>query len=285
MNERLRLKDWPARFARRVMSWRRLHFVWFLLLASMSITARAPAQHPSASGDLLGHKTVVLDPGHGGHDLGAVGPSGLAEKTVTLALANKIKDALAGDCAVYLTRDGDYRLDIEKRTAVANHHRADVFISIHAGSSFHHKARGMAIFVYGPGSGQGSPRQEMARDAKRGETLRPWGRIQLRHTTKSQRLADVVHDALVARLNPIDRGVYRAPCLVLRGADMPAILVEVGYISHPAEEKELKDPEFMSAVAEAVGQGVREFFRRTSGCMNNKGMIEGKYGAGRGAAW
>jgi N-acetylmuramoyl-L-alanine amidase len=244
-----------------MISQRRLHLIW-LLLVSVSLAARAPAQDVSLSNDLLGHKVVVLDPAHGGHDPGAVGPSGLAEKDVTLVLAKKIKDALAGTCAVYLTRDGDYWLDIEKRTAVANRHRADVFISLHAGGSLHHKAQGMAIFLHGPSSGRGLSLEPVEHVADGGQTPPPWGQIQLRHTAKSKRLADLVHNELVARLNPMDRGIQRAPCLVLRGADMPAVLVEIGYLSHPAEEKVLKNPESMSALAEAIGQGVVEYFGR-----------------------
>jgi N-acetylmuramoyl-L-alanine amidase len=263
LNQRVRSKVSPSRHARQMMSQRGLQLISLLLLASVSFTAKAPAQDVSLSHDLLGQNVVVLDPGHGGHDPGAVGPSGLAEKDVALVLAKKIKDALAGTYAVYLTRDGDYGLDIEKRTAVANYHRADVFISLHAGGSLHHEAQGMAVFYYGPGTGQGLSPEPVAPVGDGGQTLHSWDQIQLKHTAQSRRLADLVHDQLVARFNPVDRGIDRAPCLVLRGADMPAVLVEIGYVTHPAEEKVLKDPGSMSTVAEAIGQGIREFFERT----------------------
>jgi N-acetylmuramoyl-L-alanine amidase len=246
-----------------MMSQRRLQLISLLLLASVSLAARAPAQDVSLSHGLLGDKVVVVDAGHGGHDPGAVGPSGLAEKDVTLVLAEKIRDALTPDYTVYLTRDGDYWLDIEKRTAVANHFRADVFISLHAGGSLHHKVQGMAVFYYGPGTGQGLSPEPVEHDIEGGEPLRRWGQIQLRHTAQSKRLADLLHNALVAGPNPMDRGIHRAPCSVLGGADMPAVLVEIGYVSHPAEEKVLMDPGSMSTVAEAIGQGIREFFERT----------------------
>jgi len=269
------LKDCATRYTRRMMSRSKCYLIWILLLIAFSLKTKAPAQDVSLSDNLLGHKIVVLDPAHGGHDPGAVGPSGLAEKDVTLVLAKQIRNALSSDYAVYLTRDGDYWLDIEKRTAVANHYRADIFISLHAGGSLHHKAQGMAIFLHGHGSGQGLSPEPAENVGNGGETLRPWDQISLRHTAKSNRLADFVHDELVARLNPMDRGIQRVPCLVLRGADMPAVLVEIGYVSHPAEENELGDPSYMSAIAEAIGQGIRDFLAQTSGCINNKGMIEG----------
>ncbi len=246
-----------------MMSYSRLHLIWLLLLVSVSLTAEAPAQDISLSNDLLDYKVVVLDPGHGGHDSGAVGPSALAEKDVTLVLAKKIKDALGPDSTVYVTRDGDYWLNIEKRTAEANHHRADVFVSLHAGGSLHHKAQGIVIFCYGSGTGQGLSAQPVKNAGECTSGPHPWDHIQLRHTIKSKRLADLLHNELLAAINPMDRGIHTAPCSVLRGADMPAVLVEVGYVSHPAEEKQLGDPSFTSAVAKAIGRGIREFFGRS----------------------
>jgi len=216
----------------------------------------------------------VLDPGHGGHDRGAIGPSGLVEKDVTLRLAKRIKEILSGTYAVYLTRNADYWLSIESRTAVANHRHADIFISLHAGGSFEHKARGVAIFLHAPDCGQGLSPEPVEHAGDGGKTMGPWSQIQLRHTAKSKCLADLVHNELVERVHPMNRGIREAPCLVLRGADMPAILVEVGYVSHPAEEAELMEPEVIATAAEAVCQGIRRFFTQTSGCMNAKGMIE-----------
>jgi len=239
------------------------HLMPLLLVVAVSLTAKAAAQEISLSHDLPGRQVVVLDPAHGGRDPGAVGPSGLAEKDATLVLAEKIRDVLTPDYTVYLTRDGDYWLDIEKRTAVANHYRADIFISLHAAGCLHHMAQGMAIFLYGSGSDQGLSPEPVENIGDGEEILRPWDQIQLRHTNKSKCFAALVHHELVAKLNPMDRGIQSVPCLVLRGVDMPAVLVEVAYVSHSAEEKELRDPSFMSAVAEAIGQGIREFLGRS----------------------
>lgn len=246
----------------RPMGSQKRYALLFILVLSVSFPGKAWAQDLSSLPGLAGRKVIVLDPGHGGHDHGAVGPSGLAEKTVALNLARKLKETLAKDYAVYVTRDGDYWLNIENRTAMANHHRADLFVSLHTGGSSHHKARGMAVFSYGPG--QGLALQEVAPVVVTGERLRPWDQVQWIHRTKSKFLANLVHSHLLARLNPIDRGIHEAPCLVLRGADMPAILIEAGYVSHPEEEKELNDPDIITTVAEAVGEGIKEFLRNQS---------------------
>lgn len=273
------------RCVRHMMPRGEFHPTLLLLLVAVSLTAKAAAQEISLSHDLPGRQVVVLDPAHGGHDPGAVGPSGLAEKDVTLVVAEKIRDALSPDYTVYLTRAGDYWLDIEKRTAVANHYRADIFISLHAGGCLHHKAQGMAIFLYGPGSGQGLSPEPVENMGDGGETLRPWDQIQLRHTDKSKDLAALLHDELVARFNPMDRGIQSVPCFVLRGADMPAVLVEIGYVTHPAEENVLKDPESISAVAEAIGLGIRGFFGQTGSCIMKRGVLGEETVTGRGAAW
>lgn len=268
------------------MSSRKLLLIWPALLLFALFKDEALPAGISLAPWSPGQKVVVLDPGHAGHDPGAMGPSGLPEKAVTLALAQKIKEILSGAYAVHLTRNGDYWIDIEKRTAVANHLRAHIFISLHAGGSFHHKARGMAIFYYGPDTSQRStsPR-ENDHISEAGEKLYRWDHIQSKHTEKSELLANFVHKQLLARLNPMDRGIHEAPCLVLRGADMAAILVEIAYLCHPAEEKNLKDPGVISAVAEAICEGIRDFFRQTNGCTNHKGMIQKRPAAGRGAAW
>jgi len=203
---------------------------------------------------------VVLDPGHGGHDSGAVGSSGLAEKDVTLALAKKISDTLTGDHRVYLTREGDYWLDIEKRAAMANHRRGHVFISLHAGGALDHRAQGVAVFYFGTETPQGFSTEPAGPVGDGGQILPPWDQMHLKHAAQSKRLANVINRELVARLNSADRGVQTAPCLVLAGVDMPGVLVEIGYVTHPSEEKFLKASDAISAVAEAVAQGIRDFF-------------------------
>ena len=124
-----------------------VRLMWaYLLVLGWIFYNSAPAGAVSLPDDLPRQKVVVIDPGHGGDDLGAVGPSGLAEKAVTLSVAQKMREILSETCEVHLTRNGDFPVDLEDRTAVANHHRADVFVSLHAGGAFRHQGRGTVIF-------------------------------------------------------------------------------------------------------------------------------------------
>jgi N-acetylmuramoyl-L-alanine amidase len=201
--------------------------LWPILLVLALVVIDAPsAQAISLPQELPHRKVVVVDAGHGGHDIGAVGPSGLAEKVVTLLVAHKIKEILLGTYEVHLTRNDDYGIDIEHRTAVANHYRADIFVSIHVGGGFRHQARGVAIFYHSSHTGPWSKPPRQQRDS--------WEM----------------------------GGVREAPCLVLRGADMPAILVEIGNLSHPADEKEFRKPNVISAAAEAICEGIKEYFTK-----------------------
>ena len=239
--------------------------VWLIslmwLVSALVVNNALPAKAVSLSQKIPRRKVIVVDPGHGGHDLGAVGPSGLAEKVLTLSVAQKIQEILSGTHEVHLTRSDDYAIDIENRTAVANHQRADIFVSIHAGGGFGHQARGVIVFYQGPRTGPGSkPPQQQRSSWEIGEKPLSWDRIQGVHRAKSQALAKLVHRHLLARLSPEDRGVREAPCLVLRGADMPAILVEIGHLSHPAEEKEFRKPAVISAAAEAICEAIKEYF-------------------------
>jgi len=234
-----------------------------LLVLALVVNDAPPAQAISLPQELPHRKVVVVDAGHGGHDIGAVGPSGLSEKVVTLSVAHKIKEILLGTYEVHLTRNDDYGIDIEHRTAVANHHRADIFVSIHVGGGFRHQARGVVIFYHSSRSGQWSNPPRQQRDSwEMGEKLLPWDYIQGVHKSKNQVLAKLVHRHLMPKLNTVDKGVREAPCLVLRGADMPAILVEIGNLSHPADEKELRKLNVISAAAEAICEGIKEYFTK-----------------------
>jgi N-acetylmuramoyl-L-alanine amidase len=249
---------------RGIMSRKALRLIWpILLVLALVINNLSPSQAISLSEGLPHRKIIVVDPGHGGHDLGAVGPSGLAEKVVTLSVAHKIKEILLGAYEVHLTRNDDYRIDIEDRSAVSNHYRADIFVSIHAGGGFRHQARGVVIFYHSPRTAPGAkPTGQQGAPWQTAEKPLPWDYIQGVHTAKNQVLAKLVHRHLMAKLSPVDRGVRQAPCFVLRGADMPAILVEIGHLSHPADEKDLRKPQVISAAAEGICEAIKEYFTK-----------------------
>ncbi|MGD8721877.1 MAG: N-acetylmuramoyl-L-alanine amidase [Desulfobacterales bacterium] len=197
-------------------------------------------------------RSVVLDPGHGGADSGARSPDGTLEKQVALDLSRMIADEFDGPYRVQLTRTDDYRLEIERRTDIANNLKADVFISIHAGGSFSPVPGGSAIYCYKETASERLPYPDQNPD-----TLGNWDRIQLKHVRTSHLLARHLKD----RLDPlIDTEVLDAPVLVLQGADMPAVLIEVGYLSNPEEAKALRDSKHLEDVARAISGGVKAFF-------------------------
>ncbi len=212
--------------------------------------------------DRGGRITIVLDPGHGGHDSGAIGPGDSKEKDLTLALARAVKKRLSGYYNVLLTRTDDYWIDIEERTAMANHHNADLFISIHTGGSFRHRASGLGTFYW---SGKESKRvSHIIRATKEWDTEEDsseWERIQERYLSKSRTLAITVHKELIGRLSINDRRCRAAPIYLLAGADMPAILVEVGYATNPTEEKQLNNPLFLELIAGGVSKGITDFIQ------------------------
>jgi len=208
-------------------------------------------------------KVVVIDPGHGGRDVGAQGTGGSLEKDVVLTLAQRIESELKSKYKVTLTRSGDYRLEIPRRTDVANHLNADVFISIHVGGSFQHNASGILIYYFldtttaaaATGRGFAEPPADNGGQAD-------WDRLQLKHVESSRLLARSLKEQIDSRLSFSSSKILAAPILVLRGADMPAILIEIGYLSNPEEEKKLQDDRTLNDMARAIGNGIIDFFQR-----------------------
>jgi N-acetylmuramoyl-L-alanine amidase len=209
-------------------------------------------------------KMIVIDPGHGGYDTGAQGPEGTLEKTTTLSFVRMLADELDGNYRLHLTRADDYRLEIPRRTAVANHLKADLFISIHAGGSFLHKANGTSIFFYNEISDPAMAIEtESPAQTEAGDTKIFWNHIQNRHKTTSSVAAQVIRRRL---LDPVRRKkirIHGAPLMVLEGADMPAILIEIGYLTHPAEEQRLQDSKILSELAKSISNGIDDFFKST----------------------
>jgi N-acetylmuramoyl-L-alanine amidase len=225
---------------------------------------------------------IVLDPGHGGIESGAQGPSGLLEKDVALTLATRLKSVLQQDrtVSVVLTRDDDRQLPLDERTAIANHNRADLFISIHLNASRRRDAYGAETYFLSAEATDDEARilaglenrssdfedengeASMPADAKkRGLDLVLWDLAQNQYLAESSALAEAVQRELNALAGTRDRGVRQAPFHVLMGATMPAILVEVGFISNPDEERRLMQRSYQDKIVEAMARAVREFQR------------------------
>jgi N-acetylmuramoyl-L-alanine amidase len=197
---------------------------------------------------------VVLDPGHGGKDLGAKGPTSGVEKEICLAVARALARQLETTHQVILTRSDDYDVDLRNRTAVANHHQADLFISLHCGAGFLHTATGMAVYAYKPALaydttaiGQGSPNPNR------------WDQSQLPHLASSRQLAMQMQKTLKNIMGIEKVWLRQVPLLVLQGATMPAIVIEIGHITHPATEKNLLSPQWQQQLAKAIGVAIEQY--------------------------
>lgn len=215
-------------------------------------------------------RTIAIDPGHGGEEDGAVGSSGLKEKDLVLDLSQRLRDLLQrGGLSVILTRDSDQSLDLPLRTALANHMRADLFISIHANFSGRSAARGAeTYFLSWDGEDEEADslaRREGGLPALPGGTpseridLVLWEMAQAEHLGRSSRLAEHIQGEMNALAGIPSRGVKQAPFRVLVGAAMPAVLVEVGFLSNAEEEALLAGSDYRDRVAAALAAAVERF--------------------------
>jgi len=218
---------------------------------------------------------VVLDPGHGGVEHGAVGPSGLMEKDVTLALARRLKRELERGgrrISVVLTRDEDRLVGLDERTAVANHNRAELFVSIHVNASPRAEAHGAETYYLSTDATDGdasllAEKENLAQGGKRADEkvaegsldLVLWDLAQNQYLAESSALAESVQSQLNVLTGTRNRGVRQAPFRVLMGATMPAVLVEVGFISNREEEERLRSATYQAQVVGALAAAVEEF--------------------------
>ena len=205
---------------------------------------------------------IVIDPGHGGQDSGVRGPDGTLEKTVTLELARLIAAELEPEFKVVLTRTDDYGMDLDNRTAVANHLKADIFIAIHTGGSFVHSTTGTAIYYYQTNSSPDATvkNQPPSAGQKRNKPIL-WENVQNSHVSRSRALAGMIDGRLKAITADQSR-IERAPLVVLQGAAMPAVLIEAGYLTNPAEEKNLRDQRYLMDLAKQIRLGIEDFLEQ-----------------------
>ncbi len=235
-----------------------------------SLLAWSQSPNPDASKPAAPRLRVAVDPGHGGEDTGARGPKGLREKDAVLALAKDLKTALeeAGFEAL-LTRDDDTFVPLWDRARMANEAGADLFLSLHLNAARAKAAKGSEVFFLSLDQGDSDAAEVVALE-NAGSEERPGAdsvlssilqdMAQKAYLQESERLA--VH--IQTQLNHLggikERGVKQAPFVVLRGAAMPAALVEAAFISNPKEEAKLRDEAFRRKVAQAVAMGVRRYF-------------------------
>ena len=217
---------------------------------------------------------IVIDAGHGGHDTGTIGPTGLMEKDlcldVALRLGKIIQQRLPGADVVF-TRSDDTFIPLEERTHIANEAKADMFISIHANSSRDSEARGIETYYLNLKGSEEAMEVAARENATSDQGIHELQDLvkQIARTEKigeSKEFAEDVQDSLSKRVQKAarvvkNRGVRKAPFVVLIGADMPSILTEISFLSNPADEKMLKQPEHRQRVAEGIYQGVASYLQ------------------------
>jgi N-acetylmuramoyl-L-alanine amidase len=234
--------------------------------------------------EIEGIRTIVIDPGHGGGNVGATGPSGVHEKDLTLILAQALKAELERrlPVRVILTRNEDASLPLETRTAIANQNKADLFVSLHLNSVAGPGGRAHGAETYflsmqasdaraarsaerenqGADDGGGAPADGDLGDA--GDALHDlqlilWDLAQSHHLAESQSVAKLIQQELNGALELRDRGVKQAPFVVLMGAAMPAVLVELGFLSNPDEERQLQDAGYRAELVAALVRAISRY--------------------------
>ena len=239
---------------------------------------------PTASGDrslirALGLKIgkIVIDPGHGGHDTGTIGPNGLEEKDLVLEVGRRLGKMLEtrlGAEVVY-TRKDDTFIPLETRTAIANQQRADLFISIHANSSRDPDARGVETyylnFTSSPEALEVAARENAVSEKSIYELQDLVKKIALKEKIEESRefagdVQESLHSGLALKSPGIrNRGVKKAPFIVLIGANMPSILAEISFVSNPSDEHRLETSEYRQRIADSLYRGIAKYVDGLSG--------------------
>lgn len=224
-----------------------------------------------------GIQTIVIDPGHGGMEPGALGKYGTREKDVALAIGLKLKDIIEKNLPVrvVLTRENDVSISLENRAAIANYNKSDLFISIHINSSFRKDAHGSETFFLSREATDDEARrlaymennpaefeEGIVGDSEDEITMILWDMAQSAYLKESSLLAETIQEELNHLLRTRNRGIKQAPFKVLSGVACPAVLVEVAFISNPEEERKLNTEWFKNNVVEAIYRGLENYIER-----------------------
>lgn len=221
---------------------------------------------------------IVIDPGHGGKDPGAIGRRGTREKDIVLMIAKKVREILERRTGlrVYLTRDRDKFVPLRERTMYANRMGADIFVSIHCNYSKRRSAEGIETYFLSEAKTQweravaafenSAIKYEVENNVDTSDIIKYilMDMAQTEYLKESQDLAAYIQESIVKRTRRIDRGVKQAGFYVLAGAYMPAVLVEVSFISNPTEEKLLRSKRYQEKIAKGIADGIEKFIRAYS---------------------
>lgn len=217
-------------------------------------------------------ETICIDPGHGGSDLGAVGSSKSAEKDVTFKVGKKLRQLIMSRLGlnVIMTREDDTEVSLNSRVSIANNNKAQVFVSIHVNSSFRKSARGSETYYVSLKATDQEAFQLSQKENKVFDELNEvteddelkmilWDMAQSEYIKESSKLAEFIQEELNILLVTRNRGVKQAPFRVLMRAAMPAVLVEIAFLSNPIEENKLQEEAFLDNVADALYTGISKY--------------------------
>ena len=216
--------------------------------------------------------TIIIDPGHGGKDPGAVGYRGTLEKDIALDVAKRLEKKISKNMKVktVLTRDEDIFLKLGERTRIANENNGSLFISIHANAATDRRASGFETFLIGPNKNEAAVRvaarensvlelEGVAGKKLTNEDLIQATIAQSAFASKSEKFAALVQEEIGKRVQGKNRGVKQAGFYVLMGASMPNVLVELGFISNLAEEKKLRSSQYREVLATAIFRALEKY--------------------------
>jgi N-acetylmuramoyl-L-alanine amidase len=214
-------------------------------------------------------RTMAIDAGHGGEDQGAKGRGGTKEKDLTLAVARRLKAALENRLGirVLLTRDEDKNIPIDERTALANNNKADILVSLHANASLRPGTSGASIFIAAfdkaaedqARTSLGAERLPTFAGGVRDVELVVWDLAQIRHVDQSAELARIIEQQFRDRIPLSSHPIDRAPLRVLESANMPAVIVEMGYLTNGEQEKQLTGSDFQNTLVQALVEASLRF--------------------------
>lgn len=236
----------------------------------------APVKSVASDKQELRDLVVVIDPGHGGKDPGAIGPKGTYEKDVVLPIAKELHERLNKQRGIkaHLTRDKDVYLHLRERTQIAHQHKADLFISVHADACENPKVDGSSVYVLSEHGASSELARQLARSQNGVDAQ--LGNIDL--SGKSKMLASVLldlsqtaslssSDRLARKLldqfhNKLNNRVERAAFVVLKSPDIPSVLVETAFISNPKQERLLRTKSYQRKIADSMHDGVMSYFKQ-----------------------
>jgi N-acetylmuramoyl-L-alanine amidase len=251
-------------------------------------TTSKPSQPPSSAADRL--IIIAIDAGHGGEDPGAIGPAGTKEKDVVLQMAMLLQNKINGQIVAgntmraFLTRDGDYFVPLHQRVQKAQRVKADLFLSIHADAFFTPSARGASVFALSDKGASSSAAKWMADKENKADSVGGLNitvkDIEVKRALLDMSQAAQIKDSLslgdgviseIGSMAKLHKGkVEQASFAVLKAPDIPSILIETAFISHPEEEQKLRDPEYQDQLTKAILRGLQRYFAKNPPLAKNR---------------